>query len=156
MIFQTTTFDRFFSAGASGAGLIAYTSFGFESNGKPHFVVTVPGKPRIEQGMTVIALLENSDGFGGNGLLGWVNLHDGQLVCDSPVKYFGMFLLGIFWAIIFAVRSHAVIDPANAETVAVVVAALFCGFALQSLYISSKAFLIKRALMAVRDFKQIT
>lgn len=156
MVFQKTTFDRLFPAAPSGTGLITYTSFGFESGRKRHFVVTVPGKPRIEQGMTVIALLDTPDGFGGNGLLGWIDCHDGSLVCDSALKYFGLFLLCIFWAIIFPVRAYAVVSPANADMVAGLVAGLFGGFALDSLYISAKAFLVRRALTAVRDLGKPT
>ena len=156
MVFQKTTFDRLFPAALSASGLITYTSFGFESGGKRHFDVTVPGKPRIELGMTVIALLDKPDGFGGNGLLGWIDCHDGSLVCDSALKHFGWFLLCIFWAILFPVRAYAVVNPVNADMVAGLVAALFGGFALHSLYISAKAFLVKRALMVVRDFSKPT
>lgn len=106
--------------------------------------------------MTVIALLDTPDGFGGNGFLGWIDCHDGSLVCDSPLKYFGIFLLCFFWAIIFPVRAYAVVSPTNADMVAGLVAAMFGGFALDSLYISAKAFLVKRALMAVRDFSKPT
>lgn len=66
MIFQQTTFERIFPAASSGTGLFNQTSFGFESNGRRHFVVTVPGKPKIEQGMTVIALLEKPNDWSTN------------------------------------------------------------------------------------------
>ena len=152
MIFQKITFNRIFSAAPSGSGLIAYTSFGFESRGKRHYDVKVPGKPNIEQGMTVIVLLETPDGFGDNGLLGWVDCRDGSLVCDSAPKYFGMFLLCTFWAIVFPMRAYAVVGPANADIVAALLAALFGAFAFHMLYISAKAILVRRALMVVRDF----
>ena len=45
MIFQKTTFERLFPAALYDTET---TSFGFESGGKRHFDVTVPGKPRIE------------------------------------------------------------------------------------------------------------
>lgn len=156
MVFQKITFDRLFPAAPSGTGLIAHTSFGFESGGRRHYVVTVPGKPNIEQGMTVIALLETPDGFGGNGLLGWVDCRDGSLVCDSAPKYFGLFLLCTFWAIVFPVRAYAVVGPANADIVAALLAALFGAFAFEMLCISAKAILVKRALMVVRDFSKPT
>lgn len=156
MVFQKITFDRIFPAAPSGTGLIAYTSFGFESGRRRHYVVTVPGKPNIEQGMTVIALLETPDGFSGNGLLGWVDCRDGSLACDSPLKYFGMFLLCTFWAIVFPVRAYAVVSPANAEIVAALVAALFGAFALNMLYIFVKAAFVKRVLRDVRDFSKPT
>jgi hypothetical protein len=148
MVLQKTTFTRLFPAALSGHGLITQTSFGFESDGKRFYDVTVPGKPRIEQGMTVIALLETPSGFSGNGLLGWVDCHDGSIVCDSALKHFGIFLLCAYFAIMFPIRAYAVIaTPANANMVAFSVAALFAGFACRFLYLSFKAFLIKRALL---------
>ena len=39
------------------------TNFGFESDGKRFYDVTIPGKPRIEQGMTIVALLEKPNGW---------------------------------------------------------------------------------------------
>lgn len=154
MVFQKITFDRLFPAAPSGSGLIPHTSFGFESGRRRHYVVTVPGKPNIEQGMTVIALLQKPDGFGGDGLLGWVDCRDGSLVCDSAPKYFGLFLLFTFWAIVFPVRAYAVVGPANADIVAALLAALFGAFAFDMLCTSAKAILVKRALMVVRDFSK--
>lgn len=58
MVIQETTFERLFDAAPSGTSILSQTSFGFESNRKRHFDVTVPGSPRLEQGMTVAALLE--------------------------------------------------------------------------------------------------
>lgn len=155
MVFQKTTFTRLFPAAPSGTGLMTYTSFGFESDGKRFYDVTVPGKPRIEQGMTVIALLETPSEFGGNGLLGWVDCQDGSIVCDSAIKYFCMFLLCAFFAIIFPIRAYAVIsDPENAMLVAAFVATMFGAFAAQSLYFSAKALLVKRSLVTVRDLSK--
>jgi hypothetical protein len=153
MVFQKITFDRLFSVGQSGNGLMTYTSFGFESAGKRFYSVTVSGRPKIEQGMSVIALLETSNGFReGNGLLGWVNCDDGSIVCDSPIKYFGIFLLCTFWAIVFPMWAYAVITtPDYARLVALFIATLFGGFAFQSLYDSGKALLTKRALATIRD-----
>ena len=79
MVFQKVTFDRLFPAALSGTGLMKYTSFGFEAAGKRYFSVKVPGRPRIDQGMTVIALLETPNGLReDNGLLGWVDCRDGS------------------------------------------------------------------------------
>ncbi len=153
MVFQKITFDRLFPAALSGTGLMTYTSFGFESAGKRFFSVKVPGRPRIEQGMTVIALLETPNGFReDNGILGWVDCHDGSIVCDSSFGYFGIFLLCTFWAILLPLWAYAVIaTPDGARLVAFFIAILFGGFAFQSLYISVKALLAKRALAALRD-----
>lgn len=152
MLFQKITFDRLFPVGLSGNGLMTYTSFGFESAGKRFFSVTVPGRPKIEQGMTVIALLESPNGFREDGLLGWVNCHDGSIVCDSPFKNFGIFLLCTFWTIVFPFWAYAVIaTPDSARLVAFLIAALFGSFAFQSLFISVKALLTKRALATIRE-----
>lgn len=157
MVLQETTLTRLFPVALSGSGLMTNTSFGFEAEGRRFFDVTLPGKPRIQQGMTVIALLETPNGFGGKGLLGWVDCHDGTVVCDSAIKYFGMFLLSAFFAIMFSLRAYAIMaTPANANLVAFLVAALFGGFAVRFLYISIRAFLVKRALIAVRDFSRAT
>ncbi|MDO8777648.1 MAG: hypothetical protein Q7K57_54825 [Burkholderiaceae bacterium] len=153
MVLQKTTFDHLFPAALSGTGFMTYTSFGFESAGKRFYSVKVLGKPRIEQGMTVIALLETPNGFReDNGLLGWVDCHDGSIVCDSSFGYFGIFLLYTFLAIVFPIRAYAVIaTPESASLVAFLLAILFGGFAFQSLYICVKALLAKRALATIRD-----
>lgn len=152
MVFQKTTFERLFPAAQSGTSLLTQISFGFESGGKRHFNVTVPGRPRIEQGMTVIALLEKPNEWGSDSLLGWIDSAKGSLVCDSPGKLFGIGLLSAYFAIMFPMRAYAVIaTPSNADLVAFLVAALFGGFAYRFLYLSAKAFLVKRALATVRD-----
>ena len=144
MVFQKVTFARLFST--SG------TYFGFESDGKRFFDVVAPGRPRIVQGMTVIALVETPNGFEGNGLLGWVDCDDGSIACDSALKHFCWFLAGAYFAYMSPLRAYDIIaTPANANGVAWFVAALFGFFALASLYLSVKTLLIKRALVAVRE-----
>lgn len=153
MLFQTTTFERLFPAAYSGGGLLLETSFGFESRGKRYFDVSVPGRPRIEQGMTVIALLEKPNDWGPDSLLGWIDCSEGSLVCDSPSKLFGIFLLNAYFALMFPIWAYAVIaTPSSADIAAFFVAAVFSGFACRFLYLSVKAFLVKRALSTVRDF----
>lgn len=153
MVLQKTTFTRLFPVVPRAHGLTTTsTSFGFESAGTRFFDVTVPGHPKIEQGMTVIALLEKPNGFDGNGLLGWVSCEDGSLVCDSAFKNMGIFLLYAYFTFMFPMRAYAIIDtPANANIVAFCVAALFGSFACRFLYLSAKAFLVKRTLVAVLD-----
>lgn len=157
MVLQKTTFDRLFPAAPSGTGLLTQTNFGFESNRTRHFDVTVPGSPRIEQGMTVIALLEKPNDWSSDSFMGWVNCADGSLVCDSPGKLFGIALLSAYFAIMFPVRAYDVIaTPSNANLIAFLIAVLFAGFALRFLYLSAKAFLVKRTLVTVRDFVEPT
>lgn len=155
MVFQKTTFERLFPAALSGMGLLTETSFGFESGEKRHFDIAVPGRPRVEQGMTVIALLEKPDEWGSRGLLGWVDCVDGTLVCDSPGKLFGIALLSTFFASMFPIRVYAVVNNSeNADMIAFFVAALFGASALRFLYLSTKALLVRRALGAIRDFSK--
>ncbi len=143
MVFQKVTFTRLFPT--SG------TCFGFESGGKRFFDVVAPGRPRIVQGMTVIALVETPNGFEGNGLLGWVDCDDGSIACDSALKHFCLFLAGAYFVYMFPLRAYDIFSPANANGLAWFVAALFGLFALVSLYLSVKTLLIKRALVAVRE-----
>ena len=155
MVFQKTTFERIFSFVPVGTGLMtAHTSFGFEANGSRHFVVTAPGKPRIEQGMTVIALLEKPSCFGSDSLLGWVDCDDGLLMCNSPLRHFWLFLINIFAAITFADAAYFIVSPVNADMVAAFVTAVFGCLVLYFLYLFVRAFLVKRALVAVRDFSK--
>jgi hypothetical protein len=152
MLFQKITLERLFPAAPNGTGLHTQTSFGFESNRKRHFDVTVPGSPKIERGMTVIVLLEKPNDWSSDSFLGWVNCADGSLVCDSPGKLFGIALLNAYFSIMFPIRAYDVVaTPSNANLIAFLLAALFTGFALRCLYFSAKAFLVKRALVAVRD-----
>jgi len=87
MVFQKISITRLYPAAQSGTGLISRTSFGFESNGKRFFDVKIPGKPRMEPGMTVVALLEKPDGWENGGLIGWINaalLHKPDSGRDGP------------------------------------------------------------------------
>ena len=155
MVFQKTNFERLFPAAPSGMGLLTETNFGFESGGKRHFDITVPGRPRIVQGMTVIALLEKPNEWGSRGLLGWINCGDGTLVCDSPGKLFGIALLSAYFASMFPIRAYSVFSNSeNADMIAFFVTVLFGASALRFLYLSAKALLVRRALGAIRDFSK--
>jgi hypothetical protein len=155
MVLQKTTFERLFPVALSGMGLLTETSFGFESGGRRHFDITVPGRPRIEQGMTVIALLVKPNEWGSRGLLGWVDCADGTLVCDSPAKLFGVALLSAYFASMFPIQAYSVFSTSeNSDLIAVFAAALFGAFALYFLFLSAKALLVRRALVAIRDFNK--
>lgn len=155
MIFQRATFSRLFPVALSGQGLITSTSFGFESGEKRFFDVTIHGQPRLEQGMTVIALPDRPDGWERGGLLGWVDCSDGSIACDSASRFLGIFLVCVFFATMFPIRAYNVIGtPENANLVALFIAAIFGGFALRFLYLYGKALLVEKALMAVRSFYQ--
>jgi len=157
MVFQKTTFEHLFPAALSGVGLLTETSFGFESGGKRYFDITVPGRPRIEQGMAVIALLEKPNGWGSRGLLGWVDCVDGSLVCDSPGKLFGIALLSAYFATMFPIRAFSVFSNSeNADLIAFFLAVLFGASAVRFLYLFAKALLVRRALVAIREFSKLS
>jgi hypothetical protein len=144
MIFQRVTFTRLFPPSGS--------CFGFEADGKRFFDVCVPGRPRIQQGMTVIALLRAPYSFGDNSLMGWVDCHDGSIACDSALKHFSWFIACAYFAVMFRQRAYAVIaTPEVAGWVAFIVAAIFGAFAFTSVYAAARAYIIKRALQRVRD-----
>jgi hypothetical protein len=70
----------------------------------------------------------------------------------APANYLAA-LLNTYFAIMFPIRAYAVIaSPSNANLIAFLVAVLFSGFALRFFYLSVKAFLVKRTLVAVWDF----
>jgi len=147
MVFQRVTFTSLFPS----SGI----RFGFEADGKRFFDVCAPGRPRIEQGMTVIALLRAPYSFSDNGLLGWVDCNDGSIACDSALKHFAWFIACTYFAVMFPLRAYAVIaTPMIADWVAFLVAAMFGAFALTSLYASATAFIFKRALVTVRDLSK--
>lgn len=151
MFFQKTTITRLYPAAQSGTGLISRTSFGFESNGKRFFDVNIPGKPRIEPGMTVVALLEKPDGWENGGLMGWINPQDGSIACESTIKLLGMFLLCTYFAVLFPARAYQVIGNLNnANLLAQLIVATFGGVALRFAYLAAKAALIRRALIQIR------
>ena len=142
MIFQKTTFTRLFPVESSNGS----TSFGFESNGKRFYDITVPTPAKeIEQGMTVIALLESPDAFY-NGLWGWIDCRDGSIVCsgfNNSASYL-LFLILAYSAITYPIYiSHALSG--------FFIAAMFGVGALWVLYNSVEAFLVERALLAARD-----
>ena len=151
MVFEKTTFERLFPASVSVNGLLTQTTFGFEASGKRHFVVKVPGKPRIEQGMAVVALLKRPGDWGSDSLLGWVDCAEGALICNSAAKLFSICLLSAFFAILVPMRAYAVIStPTVANAVAILLAVAFGAIACRLLYLFVKALLVKAALARVR------
>ena len=152
MIFEIATFERLFPVVPSGTGLLTETNFGFESRNKRYFDVTISGSPKIEQGMTVIALLEKPNGWEFRGLLGWVNCQDGAVVCDSAVKLFCIGLMCMFFAVMFRIRAYELFRDSEvvADSVAIFVVLSFGGLALRHFYLAIKAMLIKKALLAAK------
>ena len=53
------------------------TLFSFEANGKRHFSVSIDGRPRLEDGMEVVAVLHRSNDW--QSLIGWKDLGTGLI-----------------------------------------------------------------------------
>jgi predicted RNA-binding Zn-ribbon protein involved in translation (DUF1610 family) len=122
----------------------ALTHFGFESNGKRHFDVTVPGWPRVEEGMTVIALLKRPNDWSRESFMGWADCSDGSVVCEDP-----KFNIGIFAVLSFFLLFFWITDVQNPWVAEFIVAVVFGGCALWFLYRSAKSHLVKRSLLLV-------
>ncbi len=151
MLLQHVTFDRVFPSATVG-GLVAATQFGFESNGKRFFSLRVPGRPIVEEGKSVIVLLESPDGLETDRLLGWVDCSDGTLVHENIAQKLFMSGMATALAVGFSARAPMVFgDPVVAKWVAVFVAVLFGAFALVSLFGAARAVLVRRALAETRD-----
>ena len=141
MIFQKTTFTRLFPIIASNGSI----SFGFESDGKRFYDITVPTPAKeLEQGMTVIALLKSHDAFY-DGFLGWIDCRDGSIVyseANNSASYL-LFLILAYCAITYPIYiSHA---PSG-----IFIATMLGGYALWVLYNAIKAHLVERALLTAR------
>ena len=144
MVFQKVTFERLFEPAGS--------YFGFESEGKRFFNVVVPSHPRIEEGMTVIALLESKDTFDNDGLLGWIDCKDGSIACESFIKHAAWCMTSAYFAVMFPIRGYSIIASlAAADLVALFIAVMFGAFSTISLYSAAKAFIVKKALIKVRN-----
>lgn len=145
MIFQRVTFTRLFQPSGN--------HFGFEFEGVRYFHVVAPGKPKIEQGMTVIALLESQNDFNEGSLLGWINCEDGSIACDSKLGNLMWFLVCSYFSFAFPMRAYSIIENQEvANAVALFVATMFVSFAARYLYLLALSFIVKRALADVRDF----
>lgn len=88
----TITIDHVFDITTSlSRGRQHCTFFNFQSGETSQFGVALPGKPGLENGLTVSALLEESDNW--QTLLGWLNHDTGEIVCWSRGPQVLFFLL---------------------------------------------------------------
>ena len=62
--------------------------------------VTVPGSPRLEAGMSVLALLRVPEDW--NSLVGWLDLETGELAAPNPNWYLYRLLFICGWSILVA------------------------------------------------------
>lgn len=82
MNLATVTFERVFDLHRRVGGRFpTHTQFGFESGGKIHYSVSVPGLPTIEAGMTVTAILDEAGNW--QSLKGWRNWSNGELALPA-------------------------------------------------------------------------
>ena len=156
MIFQKTTFTRVFAVGGDGNRAKSGTRFSFESNGKRFYDIPVPGQPKIEEGMTVIALLETPDGFAvngkGGGIWGWVNCRDGSIACDGAGMNLVRFFIFLNMAIVFPPSWVHAFGTSVAVTLSALLFAVVLGYtSFRCLYLVAQALLVKKALVAIRD-----
>ena len=139
----TITFDRVFDiARTSRRNRVVRTEFGFQSGDLKLDRIAVPGAPRIEDGMTVTALLERPGEW--RTLLGWVNHATGEIACQSAasnIAGIGPIVLGSLLAYHFAGT-----QPVFAALVAVVSIACCVG----SVIGMRKSASARRRLEAVR------
>jgi len=87
----TVTIDRVFSVAYRWSKPGPRTEFGFASGNKRYYGLELPGKPAIEAGMQVTAILEKDGDW--NSLQGWLNHTTGEVV--SPSRAGPMFQLAI-------------------------------------------------------------
>jgi len=75
-------FDRVFDVVQDPIKSYSYsTLFSFESGGKRYFSVSIAGKPRLENGMQIVAALLKNDDW--QSLVGWKDLNTGQIYLPS-------------------------------------------------------------------------
>jgi len=82
MSFSTVCFDRIFDLHRRVGGRYPpYTEFSFESDGRVHYSVRVPGHPTIQVGMTVTAVLAEPGNW--QSLKGWRNWSNGEFALPA-------------------------------------------------------------------------
>ena len=77
----TVTIDRVFSVAYRWGNPGPRTEFGFASGNKRYYGLELPGKPAIEAGMQVTAILEKEGDW--SSLQGWFNHTTGEVVSPS-------------------------------------------------------------------------
>lgn len=101
MSFSTVRFDRVFDLHRRVGGRYPpHTEFSFESNGRVHYSVRVPGHPTIEVGMTVTAVLTEPGNW--QSLKGWRNLSNGEFALPATRQSITSACCSLFIALLFA------------------------------------------------------
>jgi hypothetical protein len=139
-------FDRVFDVAKDMPGGRKVTHFGFESPAIRQCSVVVPGWPRVESGMSVIALLKRPNDW--HHIYGWVDLDRRTVVCDSPAGHFAITLLMLFS---IAAISTKYDTPSIVElaTIYVVFGGIALFFAVQSVVTFRAKRMLSRMLSAI-------
>jgi hypothetical protein len=100
MPLETVKFRRVFGISRRTVNFQVVTRFGFESDTTQQYAVGVPGRPSIEEGMTVTAFLKSEGRW--SDLAGWYNHSNGEIVVETvaPQALFALasaFSLAKFW-----------------------------------------------------------
>lgn len=79
----TVTFERIFDLHRweETNSSARHTTFGFVSNGKPHYAVSIPNWPTIEAGTTVTAFLREQGNW--QSLAGWINQQTNEVTTTN-------------------------------------------------------------------------
>lgn len=131
----TVTIDRVFSVAYRWGNPGPRTEFGFASGNKRYYGLELPGKPAIEAGMQVTAILEKEGDW--SSLQGWLNHTTGELVSPSRAGH-------VFQLLVCAVIGSSVITSLdNAMSIAILlflsVIALLSGSMLWRAHRATKA-----------------
>ena len=152
MIFQKFKIERLFPISLRAAGVLTYTNFGFEQSGKCYYDINIPGRPKIEQGMTVIALLHKKNDWTPSSFLGWVNCLDGSIAAENPWTHLSISFSCAVSALAFQSQAYKVFQLPTSEYFALLTSTIFSLLALRFFYLSIKSLIIRNALKKIRNY----
>jgi hypothetical protein len=135
----TVTIDRVFSVAYRWGNPGPKTEFGFASGNKRYYGLELPGKPAIEDGMQVTAILEKEGDW--NSLQGWLNHTTGELVSPSRANH-------VLQLLVCAVIGSSVITSLD-NAISIVIFLFFSAIALLSGSMLLRAHRANKALAAL-------
>lgn len=84
MYFITVTVDKIIEIHDRSTLYASRTEFSFIGDGRPHYAVTIPGRPRIIPGMKITALLRNESDW--QTLRGWKDWGSGEVIPSNGAE----------------------------------------------------------------------
>lgn len=113
MHIESITFDRVFDIQRLAASRYAsqHTDFSFESRGRKHYAVQVPGWPRIAAGDRVMAVLGSEGNW--QTLAGWKNHSNGEVVLPDVGRSASGIWQGALVGTLFLTSFNAADTPAG-------------------------------------------